>query len=163
MYTFSYAILTGLMSGLLTSGLTFIFYKFYLGVLRPWYIDIQYRGIRLDGAWEGGKKDANSEIKCVFNLKQSGFDIEGVFTAETTYFNRTDGITNYSNQYKVKGHTKNNIVILSYEAVSQQRTGAGVFVFKITHGGKELEGQCIHSEDTSDVFHMNRFTLKKSH
>lgn len=161
METFYFSILTGIISGLLTAFLTVVFYKFYLGIVQPWYIDLIYKGVRLDGEWRGGTHAEVSEIKTLLNLKQKGSALRGSLSAETIYpANPSD---NYSNNYNIEGYVRNNIVVLNYEAVSQQRTGIGVFVFKVANGGKKMKGMTIHSEDVSNMWHRDNFVLERSY
>jgi len=160
MQEFNFAILTGILSGLLTTIIYVFFYQIYEKITKPALINFLYKGVRLDGVWKGGRKSEVAEVKTLFNLKQSGFEIEGVLTAETIYIDSAQ--KDYSNQYKIKGQIKNNVAILNYEAISPQRTGVGVFVFQITQGGQEMSGQSIHSESTSEVAHMGKFKVERS-
>ncbi len=154
------SLLTGIFSGLITTVLSVVFYKFYLKIIKPWYTDLLYKGIRLDGKWFGGVNKGTAEIKNTLNLIQKGSDICGTLFAETIHVGFPD--KNYSNEYLIQGHIKNNIVLMTYEALSQQRTGVGVFVFSIKNGGREMKGEVIHSEDVSTMWHLDDLVLKRS-
>ncbi len=157
---FYFSIITGIISGVLTSVFIYFFYRFYLAIIKPWFVELVYKGVDITGTWRGGIETPNgAHIKAVFNIEQHAFKLKGVFYAETVYKNKEHN--DYSNQYKFWGQIKNNIVIINYEAMSKKRIGTGTFMFKPLHGGNLLSGNFIHSEDGNTLWTENRFELKR--
>lgn len=155
---FLYGTLTGVLSSILFWGLT----SLIKGAFIPWYEKLSYKGIFIDDKWQGGYSAENThyQIKAVLDLSQKGDCLSGIFTAETLYPANPE--SNYSNQYRLNGKMKNYLVLLNYEALSEQRTGAGVALFRISKGGNNLVGNIIHSEDTNQLWHITPFTLKRT-
>ncbi|MFZ2072385.1 MAG: hypothetical protein WAV10_01750, partial [Minisyncoccia bacterium] len=139
-----YSVLLGITTGLIVGILTYLFSLFVRDTIKPWYTRTIYKGIDVSGTWRGGFNNVNEEIKAVFDIKQSAFNLKGVFFAETIH--KEDAKKNYSNQYKFFGQIKNNLIIINYEAMSNKRTGVGTLILRSSMGGNILKGHLAHSE-----------------
>jgi hypothetical protein len=148
-------------SGILTSFLLALIVIIFKQSLIPWYQELIYNGIKLNGKWDGGTNTTNAKIEASIELNQHASNIEGVFLVETIYHDKQ--VKPYKNQYKISGTIVNNIVKIHYKTASSLRTGTGVGLFEITNGGNKLLGHIVHSEDSSGKsFYLKDFILKRS-
>lgn len=152
------SLLSGIISGIITSIIIFTFSILFKKILIPYYADMIYRGVRIEGTWNGVNKTPNSEIRVVCTIKQNSFDITGTFAVETTYSTGKQ----YSNNYEIEGFINGNMLTLTYKASDRSRTGTGVLMFQILSGGKELRGKAIHSENGNGIGVFDNFIFKKN-
>lgn len=145
----------GVLSGVLTSALIFLVRKIYLRVFLPWYEDRLYKGVQLDGKWEGETND----FKFLFELVQNGYRIKGLFGVEVKSSKPED---QYENLYKIKGHISDNYVVLEYWTMSRKRTGLGSFLLRVQDGGKKLMGSVVFVEEGEmDVNNITELVLRR--
>ena len=153
---FFYAIMAGVVSGVLTACIIWLIHKFFIKIFTPWFEQRVYKGVLLDGTWTAVTDDPRvltlkngttiSGIKrrnLTLNISQKGSHIKGLFYAKAETLDSSKKSINgeeYYNQYSVCGNIKNNYVILNYEAMSKNRTGMGAIVLQIVHGGTKIIG-----------------------
>jgi hypothetical protein len=76
------ALLLGIISSLVATGLFIGISEIFRRVLVPWYADRIYRGVRIDGDWEAIAFNATpvpQDIEITFHLKQSGDRVSGAY------------------------------------------------------------------------------------
>jgi hypothetical protein len=83
----SESIIIGIVSGLITSSLIYLLIQVFNKIVRPWYQDIIYSGVRIDGQWYTQKTFLNGEIiqDELLELKQHAYKIIGTYTVTKRY------------------------------------------------------------------------------
>lgn len=152
----------GVVSGLVTALLLFVWYVLIKHAINPWWENRLYKGVVLSGTWRGRRvahhkiKEKNEEdeptntiheeLNIQMELEQSGYNLKGIFTAESLMADKSRK-EKYTNIYKIKGHVHDNYVTLEYHPLSPKRTGMGTFLMEVKNGGKNLRGNITFLEE----------------
>lgn len=150
----------GIIGGLVTALLLFIWFFLLKSVINPWWENRLYKGVVLAGTWIGRRvahhkikeksqenlNTIHEELNIQMELEQSGYNLKGIFTAESLTVDKS-GKEKYRNIYKIKGHVHDNYVTLEYHPLSQKRTGMGTFLMEVKNGGKNLKGDITFLEE----------------
>lgn len=153
----SYAVSTGVVSGVLSAALLWLVGYLWFNVCTPWLDNRLYKGVLLDGKWQGARNayreketDGNIErelihrLELLLELEQHGYKISGIFRAKAIDPENRDV---YENLYKISGHVSDNFVILEYTPVSRKRAGLGTFVLNVKNGGRRMHGSISFVEE----------------
>jgi len=143
-----YAILIGVLSGVITAIMIWVIREIFIKIITPWFEQIVYKGVLLDGAWStviNSKNVIGDKKRRVLKLDiiQKGNRITGAFYALSEYFDKNGNCVEdkkYENHYYINGSIKNNYLVLNYEATSKNRTGLGTLALQITTGGNKMSG-----------------------
>lgn len=148
----------GLVSGLLSSFVAWVFYRLANDSVIPWYQRRFYRGLIVQGAWQGERNDNGDIYGFNFQLTQSGHKLTGMFNANNT---RADG-TKTNKNYLLSGEIANNTLILTYVPSDQRSYGSGSFLFQVFDAGRTLKGGMLYLRTKSgsigcvDDLHLSR-------
>ena len=131
-----FALVTGLVSGLLTAIVVFFFHEVWLKTISPWYAKYLYKGVDISGQWET-KLDLVSGEEPPFNkhiikVKQVGYSITG----------HADCVEGYSKgrSYVFKGELLNLTLSCLYSSNDPTRIENGSFSLLLKDDGRSLEG-----------------------
>jgi hypothetical protein len=133
-------LIIGLVSGLLSSFVAWLFYRFANDSVIPWYQRRFYRGLIVQGAWQGERNDGGHLYGFHFDLAQSGHEVTGIFNANNT---KPDG-TKTNKNYLLSGEIANNSVLLNYAPSDQSSYGSGSFLFQVFDAGRTLKGGMLY-------------------
>ena len=162
----------GVLSGVITSAILFLLFLLKEKVFNPWLENRLYKGVMLDGSWTGKrsrslasvnpKTASTHELNIQMDLKQSGYKIQGIFSADSGITIQKDKTRQYSNVYRIHGHIQDNFVVLEYYPFSRKRVGIGTFLLEVREGGKKLVGHATFvSEGAMNIETMQDITLDR--
>ena len=147
-YEVAQAITTGVLSGVLSATILWIFHKFFVNVFSPWLESKLYRGVIISGTWTACYKSGEHyKVDMTMRIRQKAYTLFGTFEAKTTQVEQE-----YINQYSLKGRIADNYAMLEYSPLSRSRIGLGTFVLRVTKGGKQLKGSTAFlGENNGDI------------
>jgi hypothetical protein len=142
----SQSIVVGVISGLLTSAIVYLFIGIFHKIIKPWYQDIIYKGIRIDGEWTLQRKFENSNILQdeLMELKQHANAVTGTRTIIKRFPNND---VSELKIFKIKGKIIDRFVSISSENINNRKIGISSGLFEVCKGGDALIG----SENWFDV------------
>jgi hypothetical protein len=135
-----YSILLGVVSGLLSTLLTWLGYKFSTDTVVPWYQRQLYRGVLIDGTWKGQRQDIDTLYGFSLHLTQNGHHLKGTFTAE----NRRENESDTSKTFVLDGEITDDCVLLRYTPLDRHTYGSGAFLCQVFDGGRVLKGGMLY-------------------
>lgn len=139
------ALIIGICSSLLATGLFIAISELFRRVILPWYADKVYRGVRIDGHWEvEDVADYSNGERCQsMTLKQKGDVISGVYT----HADPED-----TDVYDLHGRVRDQYFMATAAPQSNRHIDGIVLMLKIfNQGGKQrLKGGVLYQDDASD-------------
>jgi hypothetical protein len=166
-------ILYGVLSSVLSSFLLYALFFIKIHIFDRWLENLLYKGVILSGSWDGKKvrhyKNSSEEstdlihdeLKMHLELKQVGYNITGIFTAEA-YTSTKNTKDVYNNFYTISGHIHDNFLVLEYHPSSRKRTGLGSFVLEVKNGGNQLIGDVVFvDEGDMEIVSVRNITFKR--
>lgn len=135
-----FAILTGVVSGILTSIIVWLCIQFFQKVVIPWYQNSVYRGIDIAGNWiskftfRGGV-----EVDQTIELKQKGHKLSGAFTSRHKVPSKGDETVTLT----LRGEIFDNYVDIEYQNNDKRFIGRGSMLLKVKDGGAKLVGSLV--------------------
>ncbi len=158
-YEVSYLIMVGVVSGVLSAVIVWLFSTFRNEAILPWYQRLVYRGVLVDGAWKGERKDNNTVYGFDLHLKQDGHAITGTFTAENQ---RGEG-THTTKSFRLDGEITDSCVLLRYSPSDQHTYGSGAFLFQVFEAGRVLKGGMLYFQTRSgQIGSVNDLRLERT-
>src|SRR3989442_14289207 len=85
---FSQSIVAGIVSGLISTSLAWLIYRYCRDIFLPWYQMKLYRGAIIAGTWKGQREDTDAVYGFNIDLQQKGHLFKGTFIAQNA---RRDG------------------------------------------------------------------------
>jgi len=140
-----FSIFTGVISGVLTSALIWIFIKFLSNIFFPWYQNSIYWGIDISVQWtaklsfKGGRSDQTIE------LFQKGHKLTGTINSKNIIPNHTDDTTTFV----ITGEIFDNYIDIEYRSNNKKLIGRGSILLKVKDGGAKLDGSLVAIEKFS--------------
>lgn len=144
-------IFLGVLSGIVTAVILYIFGLFINKVLLPWYRGFVYRGVNIEGKWDAGVKLEDPDDKDRFNLylSQNAHSLNGSLTLVQE---RKDwGVQSMT--YNCQGETYDGFVVLSLRSTDSRQVGLASIVAKVTSGGKCLTGKILFHNIMNEEIH----------
>lgn len=143
------AIVTGIVSSILSTFFIWIFYSISRKVIVPWYEALIYKGVDLSGTWKNQVEFSNDrKAEGTLSLQQNGAKIKGEMVVKNI---RAD--EDFTIIYKVEGHIQNNRIILNSTPRNRKNFGITSSMFNITEGGRKMIGAFVGIDNfTSDIF-----------
>lgn len=140
-------IFIGVIAGILTSAFLFIGAKLFNSVVLPWYRELIYKGIDLDGTWISELTNEANDLllRHEISLRQSAHDIEG--ESVTTKKNPAESATVIQD---IRGHTWEGYVVLTLMPKDRKRTSYGIAFLKVCNIGRSLEGYLVYRDGIGD-------------
>jgi hypothetical protein len=149
-------LVTGVISGIVSAGLVWVFLLLYKKVILIKIRELLYRGIDLEGEWNGDatsikKNSTNGEnttekIKhkeITLTIIQNAYQIQGDLIVKNIHDKPENDSYSY---YKHTGFIKDNFIIITYLPKSKKCIGLGAMAFTIKDGGKQLDGNLIGTD-----------------
>ena len=139
----SLSIIIGIISGIIAYLVVSIFVKIFNGLVIPWYQTVIYRGIKIEGQWDGfyEKTPGREEPSYTVYLKQSGHKINGEILLSVQPTGKKS-----QKRFKLEGVFRDNNLILKCEAKDQTRLGMGSHVMKLVADGQRFKGSWLYIE-----------------
>ena len=140
----SVSLIVGTVSGILTSFLVFLIIQMFHKVFIPWYRNVTYSDLVLDGEWEDKTDGKNVEVtqRILHKLKQKG----NVITGKTEIIDDSGFKT-----MEVSGYVRNGVAVLNFQREDKKKLGTMTYLLKAVEDGSRLTGfalwyDIIHSE-----------------
>lgn len=130
------AIATGVIAGVVSAALLFVSRTLIGGHLLPWYHDLVYRGINIDGEWHASSHEMAQDIR--LRIKQRAGDIFG----DADFERRPDYPTDIedSRSFSVSGRIQDRYITLTLTHKNRQRIGVLAFLLEPVADGRQLRG-----------------------
>jgi hypothetical protein len=131
-----FALVTGLVSGLLTAVAIFFFREVWVKTISPWYAKYLYKGVDVSGDWEATLDLVNGEQpsfnKHRIKVTQVGYSVKG----------HADCIDGYAKgqSYVFNGELRNLTLSCIYSSNDPTRIENGAFSLMLKDDGRSLEG-----------------------
>ncbi len=163
----SLSIIVGVISGIVTSFFIWILIKVLENFAIPWYQSIVYRGIKIDGEWNGFYKDLLSE-KLVskgktkphsrISLRQKGHKVVG----EQIINVQPRGTNDQKQMRLVNGLFRDNNLLISFDVKDKTRFGMGNYLMKLVEDGQKFEGKSTYVGSLSGgLFTEDEFWVRR--
>jgi hypothetical protein len=142
-------IIIGVFTGVFTSVIIWLANRVFYQVILPWYQSKVYKGVLLEGRWNGRMQINNITWSLTLVVKQSGNILNGNFTAISNDTNAKKKET----YMRFDGTIINGYVILTCTSSDPREISFGAMILRIRN--KCLKGKQIFrdlSESKVDVF-----------
>jgi hypothetical protein len=153
----SEAILTGVISGLLSTLLTVGFRSWWLSVIEPWYENRVYQDAKIEGKWTVATeyKDVGPE-DFVVHLERTGHTVKGRAVCTS---GKDKGFA-----YDIEGTFKNLILRGTWHCIDQNRIEAGTVCLTLGDNGRKLHGfNSYYNADTNTIHAMEQVWVREAH
>lgn len=148
------ALLTGLVSGLLTTLLVFVTSRYWQRVLMPWYENRLYQDIRIDGDWIGTGIEYGIPFTEIIRVHQTAHHVKG----ETTFKRGADIV-----DYEFEGEFKNLVLTVQYWAKRENNLDRGTFTLMLENNGEALRGHYVWYSPTDNCVQSGEYKwIRKS-
>jgi hypothetical protein len=141
-----FALVTGLVSGLLTAIVIFFFHEVWLKTISPWYAKYLYKGVDISGRWEARLDLVNGEEppfnSHIIKVTQVGYSVHG----------SADCIDGYSKgrSYVFKGELLNLTLSCVYSSNDPTRIENVSFSLMLKDDGMALDGYLSLLDDVQN-------------
>lgn len=156
----SESIILGIISGLITSVLIFLLIQIFNKILRPWYQDMIYSGVRIDGQWYTQKifRDGDTIQDELLELKQHAYSISGTYTI-TKRYKGSESID--IKTFKVDGKIRDRFVQICSHNIDKRKFGMNCSLYEIGSGGETLIGSTMWTDVGSNTITHQSEKLKR--
>ena len=131
-----FAIATGVISGAISAAILFVARTLIAGHLLPWYHDLVYRGINVDGRWHGSAFAMAQDIS--ITIKQRA----GAIAGEAQLMKRGNDAADFEEirEFSVEGRIQDRYITLTLSHKNRQRIGVIAFLLEPVCDGRQLSG-----------------------
>jgi len=150
-------VVSGVIAGILLQFLITIFNK----ILAPWYQQIVYKWININGEWHASNVFENGNISdSVYQISQKAMYID----CTISMIERTqDGNLVYQKAFKASGYIKDRLVSLQSHNDNKKQIGEAVHLFEIKGDGSEMKGfEAWYSVSRSEVISKSVKVIRKN-
>ena len=139
------AIITGVLSGILTNAILFLVSRYFSKVLLPWYQQVVYHGVLVGGEWQSTVTPFDQSIKLVLSQKATAL------TGSVTYINDLDkqGYLEKIRSFSAEGSISDRFIQLNLTHVDKTRIGVVTYVLEVVGDGRKLVGSSSHYDLSS--------------
>ena len=133
----------GIIGGIGATALIFVITKLWKEVFVPWYENLIYKDISINGKWEGALKIDTDKYQEKIIIKQSAFQVNGTIT-------EVNG-TKPGKIFTFNGIIKNLNLVCTYESQDKTSLDRGCFSLRLENDGNCLKGYSLfyHDPDNS--------------
>jgi len=126
-------LILGIVSGIVTSFLIFAALQILQKIILPWYKDLTYSDLVIEGDWEDVTDGDDVEVtqRILHKLKQKGNVITG-----TTEIIDDSGFKTM----EVTGFVRNGTVVLNFQREDKKKLGVMTYLLKAVEDGSKLSG-----------------------
>jgi hypothetical protein len=132
------AIVTGVISGVISAVLLFISRALIVAHVLPWYQDLIYRGIDVDGKWYASHINMQQDFS--IDIKQSA----GIIRGDARLQRRADEIDKARfedvRDFKIDGRIQDRYITLTLSHRNRQRIGVVTLLLEPVCDGRQLDG-----------------------
>lgn len=132
----------GIISGIITSIIIFLFLHVYQQIIKGYIENLLYKDIMISGKWKTkAVYPHGNEIEEIVEMKQSAHKVNGTIRLE-------------SDEYAFKGEFKNMILTSTYWNSNISDRDRGTFTLECKKNGSVLEGYAalfVESKDGSNI------------
>jgi len=125
------SLLAGILGGLVSSSIVFVWVTYWRRALVPWYENRVYQGLRIDGEWETEGSFSGKPFSEVAHVHQKAYTVRG-----TTIYTSGDQVE----EYAFEGEFRNLILTAWYWAPGSNDLDRGTFTLAVKDSGYTLEG-----------------------
>lgn len=157
----SEAILLGIISGLITSAILFLLLQVFNKIVLPWFQDIIYSGVRIEGQWYTQKifKETGTIQDELMEIKQHAYKLSGIYTV-TKRIPDTENVE--LKTFVLEGKIKDGFVHLVSHNTDKTKIGITCSLYKVASGGDSLIGSDIWVDVGSNaIIHQNEHLKRK--
>lgn len=131
-----FAIATGVISGVVSAALLFVVRTLIVGHLLPWYHDLVYRGINVDGRWFASEYGMAQDF--LMNIRQRA----GAISGEAQFTSREQNQNSFEEirEFLIEGRIQDRYVTLTLSHKNRQRLGVVSFLLEPIGDGRKLQG-----------------------
>lgn len=151
-------IILGIVAGVLTSSLLAVLGVLVTRVVLPWYRDLVYRGIDLEGDWRSQIQEHGANYIYQLSLQQRAHDLSG--TATITKFGA--GPEDYQDVFAITGFTWEGYVSLTLRSISRKRLSFANALLRTENRGGRLVGHWAYRSGRSDQVESERIVLERA-
>ena len=129
------AVVIGIVTGILTTVLLFLVKEFIQKVAIPWYQELIYKGVDLNGTWkkEYGGEEKGTKFKLI--LDQSAHKLRG-----SLLFMQIEKGEESSHEFSVEGYLWEGYATLNFRPKNRKILSYAAALLKVCKGGSELQG-----------------------
>ena len=128
----------GITSGIITSFIVFLLQMGYSRVLLPWFEELLYRDLKIEGRWLVTYPEAEDFTEAI-ELSRNGHAVSGSVTVT--------GGPDVGRVYLVNGTFKNLILTLSFAGQDTTRLDRGTYTVQTKNNGQHLQGYSTFYQD----------------
>ena len=141
------SIVLGVVSGVLTSTLLYLFGLLIKRHLVPWYQALTYRGVDISGIWIAEVEAENTKAKMEMNITQHAHSLLGCTTiVQGKDLNNPTSITNLD----MKGGVWEGFLTLNMQSQDRTRLSYSTSLLEVLNGGLTLKGCYLYRSIQSD-------------
>ena len=131
------AVITGVVSGILTSAVLFLAARLFNVIVLPWYREIVYRGIDIGGIWENRMELTGAMQTMKINLRQKADQISGTATISKSY---GSGGASSEEAFTVNGNVSDRLFSATMRPTDPQRLGLAILLLEVVGDGRKMVG-----------------------
>ena len=147
-------VLVSVISGISVSFLLLIIKRLWTNTLFPWFENLVYRDLKIEGQWYGLYTDLDTIRKDIIKIDRKGHAIEGTL--------RCISEPEQGEEYLVKGTFKNLILSLTYETSDKSKTDRGSLTLMSKNNGLILRGKiAFYNNGQDSIEYWNVFWFRK--
>lgn len=146
-------VLVSVVSGIGVSFLLLIFKRFWSNTLFPWFENLVYRDLKIEGKWYGVYTDLVTIRQDIIEIDRKGHVINGTLCCIAEI--------DKGEKYLVKGSFKNLILSLTYETADKTKTDRGSLTLMSKNNGCILRGKiAFYSNSADSIEYWNVFWFR---
>jgi hypothetical protein len=131
------SLVVGIVSGILTSALIYLFVLIFTRIVLPWYRQLLYRGIEIQGEWTSSTDLGSGLIEeGSIELRQKADSVSG----DLSLTKCQDGKIIKTETMRLTGRLKDRFLFASISPVKKSRLGIGTTLLEIVGDGSEMRG-----------------------
>lgn len=152
------SIVLGVVSGVLTSALLYAIGFVIKRHILPWYQEVIYQGVDINGVWATEVESENVKAKMEMTLFQHAHALSG----QTTVVQGKDlnNPTNINN-LRVQGHVWEGFLTLNMQSQDRTRLSYATSLLEVLNGGLTLKGSYVYRSIQSDEIRSIELTWRR--
>lgn len=151
-------IVLGVVAGVLTSLLLAVAGVLVKQVVVPWYRELVYRGVDLEGTWASKASAHGASYDYPLVLTQSGHELAGTATITKAM----TGGTGYRDAFRLSGYTWEGYVSLTLRSEDRRRLSFATALLRVEQRGGVLIGYWAYRGSHIDAVEAEQITLSRS-
>jgi hypothetical protein len=121
---------SGVISGLVASGLLLFFSAYWSSAIVPWYEERIYKDAKIEGKWRGTiSMTDGGQSDYILEISRKGHDVLGTITGVDS-----------GESYRMKGEFRNMLLTFEYESANPNSIDRGCFTMVLVNNGKNFKG-----------------------